>query len=201
MLFATPRMAPGPSRRLTWVPGHTHPGLPVCGPRPQPHSLRPQVHPWRMGASPEPDRRVSPDVPDPSSSYGRGNDTQRGRYANADERPSAGAGPGWHGGTMGRGHRRRRGAGGVRDVWRGRRRAGQIRQLVTRSYGPPVKVCAYATSNLLRRRSLPCSVSGHRGSRCRPRGGHRAHHRERPDFGALHCGQLPNAEYECLLIR
>jgi len=29
---------------------------------------------------------------------------------------------------MGRSHRRRRGAGGVRDVWRGRRRAGRIRQ-------------------------------------------------------------------------
>ena len=42
--------------------------------------------------------------------------------------------------------------------------------------------------SISRRPSPPSSVSGHRGSRCRPRGGHRAYHRERPDFGTLHCG-------------
>ncbi len=48
--------------------------------------------------------------------------------------------------------------------------------------------------SILRRPSPPCSVSGHRGSRCRPRGGHRAHHRGRPDFRgtALRVSCLPN---------
>jgi hypothetical protein len=36
--------------------------------------------------------------------------------------------------------------------------------------------------SILRRPSPPSSASGHRGARCRPRGGHRAHHRERPEF-------------------
>jgi hypothetical protein len=42
--------------------------------------------------------------------------------------------------------------------------------------------------SILRRPSSPSGVGGHRGSRCRPQGGHRGHHRERPDFGTLHCG-------------